>query len=246
MKKVSVIIPVYNSSKYILECVDSVLNQTYKNLEIIIIDDKSQDNSVEIIKQINDKRIILIEQPNNLGVALTRNRGIEVSTGSYICFIDSDDKWKTKKIEKQLKFMNKKNCAFSYTGYEFADKNCIPNGKKVFVPNKISYNEALKNTTISTITVMFDMEKLSKEDIYMENIKSEDTACWWKVLKKVKYAYGLNEILSYYRKVPKSLSSNKFKAIIRTWNLYKHENINIVKRIYYFMHYIVNAIKRRI
>ena len=246
MKKVSVIIPVYNSSKYVLECLNSVLNQTYKNLEIIVIDDKSTDNSVEIIETIKDKRIKLIKQEKNLGVALTRNRGIEEATGSYLCFIDSDDKWKNKKIEKQIKFMNKKNCEFSYTGYEFANEKCIPSGKKVFVPDRLCYKDALKNTTISTITVMFNMEKLTKEDIYMENIKSEDTACWWKILRKVKYAYGLNEILSYYRNVPNSLSSNKIKALYRTWNLYKHEKLSIVERMYYFTNYVVNAIRRRI
>ena len=121
MKKVSVIIPVHNSSKYIQECINSVINQTYKNLEIIVIDDKSTDNSVEIIKSIRDKRIKSIELKENVGAALARNKGIELSTGDYICFLDSDDYWYHKKIEKQLlnmgvlSFLLLKPCQIYYT-----------------------------------------------------------------------------------------------------------------------------------
>lgn len=115
------------------------------------------------------------------------------------------------------------------------------------MPKTITYKEALKNTTIFTSTVMFNMVFLKKEDIYMPNIKrGQDTACWWKVLKKVNVAYGIDVVLSIYRVGNKSLSSNKFKALIRTWNLYKREDISFIKKIYYFNWYVVNAIKRRV
>ena len=91
--KVSVIIPLYNEEKYILECINSVINQTYKNLEIIIVDDKSTDNSLKILEQIKDDRIKTIKLDKNSGVAHARNKGVEVSTGDYICFLDSDDFW---------------------------------------------------------------------------------------------------------------------------------------------------------
>ena len=242
MEKVSVIIPVYNSSKHLKECIDSVINQTYKNLEIIIVNDDSTDNSLSIINSYKDKRIKLIDLKENVGVSFARNKGIERATGDYICYLDSDDYWNHNKIEKQIKFI--KNKAFIYTDYEF-----LSNGKRkrVNVPKKMTYKDALKNTTIFTSTVMFNMKYLNKEDLSMPNVKrGGDTATWWKVLKKVNVAYGMNDVLAIYRVEGKSLSSNKLKALKRTWNIYKLENINIFKRIYYFICYVINAIKRRI
>ena len=240
--KVSIIIPVHNSEKYILECINSVINQTYKNLEIIIVDDKSTDNTINIIKNIKDKRIKLIKLKQNSGVSIARNKGIEASTGDYICFLDSDDYWYKEKIEKQLKFI--KNKAFIYSEYLYLSENKT---HIAHVPETITYKEALKNTTIFTSTVMLNMKYLKKQDIYMSNVKrGQDTACWWKILKKVYIAYGMQEVLSIYRVGNKSLSSNKFKAMKRTWNLYKNENLPLLKRIYCFICYAYNAVKRRI
>ena len=242
MKKVSVIIPIYNSEKYIEQCINSVINQTYKNLEIIVVDDNSTDNSLNKIKNIKDKRIKIIELKNNYGVSTARNKGIDASTGDYICFIDSDDYWNLKKIEKQIKFIKDKE--FIYAGYRILKNKHTHN---VNVPKTITYKEALKNTTIFTSTVMFNMKYLKKEDIYMPNVKrGQDTLCWWKVLKKINTAYGMDEILSIYRVGNPSLSSNKITALIRTWKIYKIEKIKLPKRINYFIHYVINAIKRRI
>lgn len=242
MKKVSIIIPVYNSSKYIKECINSVINQSYKNLEIIIVNDKSTDNSLSIINSFKDKRIKVINLDKNSGVSIARNKGIEVSTGDLICFLDSDDYWNLKKIERQVKFI--KNKAFIYSDYEFLKGT---KRHRVKVPKSITYKEALKNTTIFTSTVMFNMEYLSKEDIYMPNIRlGQDSSTWWKVLKKVNIAYGMNDCLSIYRVGSISLSSNKIKSVIGTWNILKMENLNIFIRTYYFICYIFNAIKRRI
>ena len=242
MKKVSIIIPVYNTSEYLKECINSVVNQTYKNLEIIIVNDKSTDNSIDIINSFCDKRIKVINLDKNSGVSVARNKGVEVSTGDLICFIDSDDYWYLDKIEKQVEFIKDK--AFIYGDYEY-----LKNGKRkrVKVPKSITYKDALKNTTIFTSTVMFNMEYLNKEDIYMPLVKlGQDSSTWWKVLKKVNIAYGMNEVLSIYRVGNESLSSNKIKSIMGTWNILKMEKINIFKRIWYFICYIFNAIKRRL
>ena len=242
MDKVSIIIPVHNSEKHLKECIESVINQTYKNLEIIIVDDNSTDNSVEIIKYYKDPRIKIVESKEKLGAALARNKGIELSTGNYICFLDSDDYWYKEKIEKQLNFIKEK--AFIYSEYLYLRKNKTHIAK---VPKSLTYKELLKNTAIFTSTVMFNMKYLKKEDIYMPNIKrGQDAATWLNVLKKIDKAYGIQEVLSIYRVGEKSLSSNKLKAIKRTWNLYKRENLSFPKRIYCFMCYGLNAIKRRI
>ncbi|MCI9084586.1 MAG: glycosyltransferase family 2 protein [Bacilli bacterium] len=246
---ISIIVPVYNAEKFISDTINSIKKQTYKNWELILVDDCSIDNSVRIIKEFikNDNRIKLFQQNKNNGVATTRNKGIEVATGKYLCFIDADDLWNPDKLNKQVNFMKQNNCAFSFTGYEFTNKDGIPNGKKVFIPNQINYKQALKNTTIWTSTVMFDLTKLSKKDITMPNVKSEDTATWWKILKKTDYAYGLNEILSYYRRSPNTLSANKLTAIKRIWHLYRNiEHLNIFYSSYNFCFYAINALKRRI
>jgi len=176
-----------------------------------------------------------------------RNFGIDNANGKYICYLDSDDLWNKEKLMKQVSFMKKMNCAFSYTGYEFTDEKGIPNGKKVLVPSKMNYEDALKNTTIWTTTVMFDMGKLDKSDIYMPNVKSEDTASWWKILKRIDYAYGLNEVLSFYRRSQGTLSSNKFEAIKRIWNLYRNvEHLSFFKSSYCFCFYALHAVLRRI
>lgn len=249
-KLVSIIIPVYNASRFLEETINSIQEQTYSNWEAIFIDDCSSDNSYDIIKQYqkNDKRIKVIKNKINNGVAISRNNGIDYAKGEYLCFLDADDKWHPKKLEKQINFMQELNCEFSFTGYQFANEKCNPNGKIVSVPDKINYQQALKNTTIWTSTVMFDMNKLSKEDIYMPNIKrGQDTATWWKVLKKIKYAYGLNEVLSYYRRTNDSLSANKLTALKRTWNLYRNvEHLNILSSFYNFCWYCFNAVRRRI
>ena len=246
---VSIIIPVYNAEKFIEDTIKTVQNQTYENWELILVNDCSTDKSAKIIRQYakEDKRIKLINNKINSKAAISRNNGILKAEGKYLCFLDADDLWDKNKIKKQVKFMKKNKCAFSFTGYEFADEFGKPNGKKVYIPEKLNYNKALKNTTIWTSTVMFDMSKLEKEDIYMPDVKSEDTACWWKILKKVDYAYGLNEILSYYRRTPGTLSSNKFEAIKRIWNLYRNvENLNIFKSSYCFCWYALRAVRRRV
>lgn len=245
---VSIIIPVYNAEKFIAETIESVLDQTYTNWELLLVNDCSSDNSVNVIqKYLKDDRIRLINNMYNSKAALSRNNGILASHGRYICFLDADDKWDTQKLEKQLSLMKEKNCAFSFTGYEFANDKCIPNGKKVFVPERIIYKEALKNTIIWTSTVMFDMEKLSKDDVFMPNVKSEDTACWWSILKKVDCAYGLNEVLSYYRRTSGTLSSNKVEAVKRIWNLYRNvEHLNMFRSCYCFIWYAFRAVRRRV
>lgn len=244
---VSIIVPVYNAEKFLRDTIKTVLDQTYENWELILVNDCSTDNSVNIINEYNDSRIKLFNQEKNGGAALARNRGIDEATGDYICFLDADDLWEKEKLELQVNFMKKNNYEFIYSSYEFADEMGIPNGKKVFVPDKLSYNDALKNTTIWTSTVMLNLNKLNKEIIKMPNVKSEDSACWWKILKTIDYAYGVNNVLAYYRRSQGTLSSNKVEAIKRIWNLYRNvEKLSLFKSCYCFCYYAFNAIKRRV
>ncbi|MBO4292771.1 MAG: glycosyltransferase family 2 protein [Clostridia bacterium] len=244
MKKITVITPMNNSSKHIIECLESAINQTYKNLEIIVIDDASKDNSLELVKNIKDNRIRVIELKENVGAGMARNKGIEAATGDYICFLDSDDYWVLDKIERQVKFMEENNYTFIYGGYDY-----LRNGKrkKAKVPKYVNYKQLLKNHTVFTSTVMLNMEHLKKEDILMPDLRrGQDYGTWWSILKKGITAHAITDTIAIYRVGEKSLSSNKFKATNRTWNLFKREELNIFKRLFYFSCYSFNAVKRRI
>ncbi len=242
MKKVSVIIPMYNASDYILECLNSVINQSYQNLEIILVDDNSKDDTLKKVASLNDNRIKLIKFKKNHGAALTRNKGIEEATGDYLCFLDSDDLWVKDKIEKQVKFIKDK--AFIYSKYYYLRKTKTHLAE---VPMSYTYHQLLKNSGIFTSTVMLNMTYLKKEDIYMPNIRrGQDYACWYRVLKKVGTAYGMSDALAYYRVGNDSLSSNKLKAMKRTWHLYKMERLPFYQRVICFICYAYNAVKRRI
>lgn len=249
-KLVSIVVPVFNSERFIKETIQTVEAQTYHNWELILVNDCSTDGSEQIIKEYekNDKRIRLIDLETNSGAAIARNTGMKNAKGKYIAFLDADDLWKKEKLEKQIKFMKENNYDFTFTGYEFADENGKKSGKIVNVPKQINYKQALKNTTIFTSTVIFNVSNLGKELISMPNIRrGQDTATWWKVLKTGVIAYGLNESLSLYRRSSNTLSSNKIKALKRTWNLYRNiEKLSFFTSLYNFCGYCLNAVKRRI
>ena len=244
---VSIIVPVYNAAKCIADTIKSIKEQSYTDWELLLVDDGSTDGSVEIMKGFESDKIHVLSNALGKGAAAARNTGINSSTGKYIAFIDADDLWQKEKLYKQVAFMKEKDAAFSFTGYEFADENGVGLGTIVRTPVKMSYKDAIKNTTIFTSTVMFDMEKLSKEDVLMPNVPSEDSATWWKVLKKGVFAYGLDEPLTLYRRMGKSLSSNKLEAIRRIWFLYrKVEKLNIFYSAYCFGFWAVRAVVRRV
>lgn len=143
--------------------------------------------------------------------------------------------------------MRRKSAAFVFTAYEFGDENARGTGKVVSVPEQLTYREALSRTVIFTSTVMFDLEKIGKELIRMPDVASEDTATWWKILRNGYTAYGLNQVLAIYRRPARSLSSNKFLAVRRIWNLYrKEEKLLLPECLRYFAGWACRAVLRRI
>lgn len=246
---VSIVTPVYNAEKFITNTVDSVLAQTVGNWELILAENGSKDKTKEILEQLKakDPRISVLNLGDNVGAAKARNAGIRRAKGRFIALLDADDLWDANKLKDQIRFMEKKNAAFSFTGYEFGTEEAKPTGKIVRVPEKLTYRQALKNTTIFTSTVMFDTRKISKEELFMPAIKSEDTALWWQILRSGRVAYGLNKNLVIYRRPAKSLSSNKLEAVRRIWYLYrKWEKLNFFQSLWYFIHWGARAVKRRI
>lgn len=248
---ISIIVPVYNVEKYIRETLSCVEAQTYPHWELLLVEDCSTDGTVEKITDYlagkKDDRIRLIRQPSNQGAARARNRGLQEAKGRYIAYLDADDLWVPEKLEKELNFLKKREAAFAFTGYEFADENGNGTGKVVHVPASLKYTQALSNTTIFTTTVMFDTAKIGKEQLEMPEIKSEDTALWFRVLRAGYTAYGLDENLVRYRRAGKTLSSNKLEAIRRIWNLYRQaEGLSLIRSAYHFCFWAVRAVKRRV
>ncbi|GEL68112.1 glycosyltransferase family 2 protein [Marinilactibacillus psychrotolerans] len=245
--KVSVIIPVYNAEKFLSQTIQSILNQTYENYEIILIDDCSTDNSKNIIEEFicKDSRIKLYELDNNSGAAVSRNKGLKVSEGQYIAFIDSDDLWKENKLEKQIKFMEQNNFGFTFTNYEMISENGEVLKASMKIPNKLDYKMLLKNTAIACSSVIIDRSIIG--EFTMPNVrKGQDTATWLKILRHYQFAMLLDEVLGSYRLVENSISANKFGAIKRTWNTYRNiEKLSFIRASYYFLNYIFNAIVRR-
>lgn len=242
---VSVIIPTYNSEKYIDETLNSVLDQTYREFEIIIIDDCSNDNTWKIIKEYEKKynNIVCLKQERNKGVAEARNRGINKATGRYIAFLDSDDLWYKKKLEEQLNFMKEKKSFFSYTAIEMIDEEGKTLKGKREVIEEIDYNFLLKNTMIATSSVIID--KLQYGEFKMPLRRSgQDYATWLQLLRKGK-AQGINEVYVSYRVRKGSLSSNKLKSIRQVYDIQtKEERINKIKSVYNCLFFLLNALKK--
>ena len=248
---ISVVIPVYNLEKYIVPTLDSIASQNEPDMEIVLVDDMSTDKSVSVIEEYASSHpslnIRLITPGKKLRACGARNLGITEASGRYIAFLDGDDLWNPGKISKQMALMKKENCGFTFTGYEFADENANPTGKIVKVPQTITYKQALKNTTIFTSTVIFDTEIIPKAEIVFPDIKSEDTALWFKLLRKGYKACGLNETMTLYRRTAGSLSADKSDSARRIWNLYRQsEHLPVLYSAYCFVCWGFHAVLRRL
>lgn len=248
---VSIITPVYNAAEYLPETIKMVQEQTYKDWELLLVDDCSRDNSCQVVEEIlskcPDSRIQLLRQEKNQGAAKARNRGLKEARGRYIAFLDADDIWLPKKLEKELDFMEKKGAGFVFTAYEFGDEEAKGTGKVVQVPETLTYRQALSRTVIFTSTVLLDRERIPHRLMEMPPVPSEDSATWWQILKEGYIAFGLNQVLVVYRRPPKSLSSNKLVAIKRIWFLYRRvEKLSLMASICCFVGWALRASLRRI
>jgi teichuronic acid biosynthesis glycosyltransferase TuaG len=245
-KLVSIITPSYNSSRFIEECVGSVLSQTYDNWEMLIVDDYSADNSLQILKKYNDKRIQLIELDKNVGASESRNVAIRKAKGKYIAFLDSDDLWEPQKLEKQISFMETEDIAFSFSTYQPMSDDESKLYSIIHAPKIVTYSSYLKKTIIGCLTVVIDREKTGGFE--MPNIRSShDMALWLLIMRRGFDAYGLDENLARYRIVSTSNTANKWRAANDVWMVYRQfEKLSFFYSIWCFLNYAFNAIIKRI
>ncbi len=245
---VSVITPTYNSERFIGETIESVLNQTYDHWEMMIVDDASTDQTVELVEQYQkrDARIKLIILDQNSGSAIARNTAMDHANGKYFAFLDSDDMWTFNKLEKQVEFMLENDIAFSYTQYQRVLEDGTKTNEISKAPFQVKYDDLMKHCVIGCLTVMIDTEKIGNERMY--NIRTrQDYVYWLTLAKKGFYAYGLPETLANYRLVRNSISRNKWKAAKKNWEVYyKIEKQTFMKSLWYFINYTLINIKKMI
>ena len=232
---ISIITPTYNCGKFIGETIESVINQTYENWEMIIVDDCSKDNTKDIVNKYdqNDDRIKYHLLEKNSGAAIARTKAMELANGNYMAFLDSDDLWVEDKLEKQLKFMKENNFNFVCTEYEQIDEQSNPLGKIIKVRDKANYNRVLLDCPVGNSTVMYNVKAMGKFQV--PNIrKRNDDALWLKMLKKEEYIHGMKEVLMKYRIRENSISSNKLDLVKYHWYLYREiENLSVIRSVFH-------------
>lgn len=245
-KIVSVIMPSFNTGRFIKEAINSVINQTYTNWELIIVDDCSNDDTNEIINSFEDSRIKYLKNDTNMGAAICRNRALKEAKGKWIAFLDSDDLWKKDKLEKQISFMEKGGYDFSYTNYIEMDEKSTPNGIIVTGPKKISKNKMYDYCWPGCLTVMYNAEKNGL--IQIEDIKkNNDYAMWLKICKKAD-CYLLDEELAMYRKRNGSISNHKYWKLIKWhYKLYREaEHNSMISSIFNTCRNMIGGVYKKI
>ena len=238
---IDIILPNFNSSKFISQTIKSIMHQNYKNWKLIIVDDCSNNETKNILKEYsNKKKIKIFWQKKNRGAGFCRNYAIKKSTSPYLAFIDSDDIWKKNKLKKQIHFMKKNNCSFSYTDYEtFGDKN-----KKIKNPSRLNYYNFIRNTSIPTSTMMVKRNKINS--IRFTNTKiCEDYYFKCKLLKKINYALCLNGYLTKYRVRKNSLQSSNLRNFYWIWKINKKYNkLNFLNNFISLLFISINSLKK--
>ena len=246
MSKASIIIPYFKKKKYFEKTINSILKQSYKNFEIIIIYDDNDKTDINFVKDIKnlDKRIKLIINSKNIGAGSSRNKGINKSSGRYICFIDADDVWKKNKLSLQINFMKKNKYLATHTSYEIINTKDKIIGKRF--ANKLSdFNNLLSSCDIGLSTVILD-KKILKKNVKFGNIKTkEDYVLWLKILKNKITFYSINKNLTQWRDTPNSLSSSFLQKIMDAFRVYnQYMGFNYLKSIYFVLLLSINYFRK--
>lgn len=219
---VSIVMPAYNSAHFISESIRSVQEQTFENWELLVIDDASQDGTIEIVKALleKDERIRLHPLPTNQGAGFARNIGIKASEGNYICFLDADDLWKPEKLEVQLDFMDKNNVEVCYASYELINEEGKRLHKMIKALVDLPFKKLLKANYVGNLTGIYNAKKLGK--IYCPLIrKRQDWGLWLLATKKAGNAKGISKPLAYYRMRKHSISGNKWEMLSYNYQVYR-------------------------
>ncbi|WP_026727299.1 glycosyltransferase family 2 protein [Flavobacterium denitrificans] len=219
---VSIIVPTYNTEKFIRQTIESVQSQSYTNWEMILVDDASTDQTVAIIGEFaqNDNRIKLFKLEKNSGNGFARNIALEKASGKYIAYLDADDLWFPEKLEKQIRFLKTNNLPFTFSFYDCIDDEGNNLNRRVETPVPLTYNQLFFCNYVGNLTAIYDVEFFEK--IKLESTqKRQDWRLWLTVLKQIKTAEAIPESLAFYRIRKDSISSSKFKLIKHNFGVYR-------------------------
>jgi len=243
---ISIVCASYNSKNYITETINSVLNQDYKNWELLIIDDCSTDDTFQIVesKAKNDHRIKTFRNITNSGSGFSRNIGIKNAKGNYLTFIDSDDLWDSNFLSTSLNFQIVNGYCFSFASYRRLNEDLVEILSPFIVPEKVSYKDMLKTGSISCLTAFINIKQLGKN--YMPQIrKRQDYVFFLSYLKQIDYAYGIKNVLASYRIRKNSISRNKFDAMKYIWIVYRdNEKLSLLNSLFLMLIYSCNGLKK--
>jgi teichuronic acid biosynthesis glycosyltransferase TuaG len=248
MNLVSIIMPYFRKRDYIKKSINSALNQSYENFEIIIIYDDQKSHDIKYIEEISklDYRINIIYNNKNIGAGLSRNVGIEHAKGDYLAFLDCDDLWDKNKLKLQINFMKEKNADFSFTAYDLINKK----NKKIstmFAKPILKFDDLVMSCDIGLSTVIFK-KKIYNSFCKFPNLKTkEDYVLWLKIAKKNKVLYGLNKPLTRWRVTPGSLSSNNIQKIIDAFTVYKkYLKYSVINSLFHVILLSINYLFKRL
>jgi len=243
LPNIDVIIPNYNKGEYLKECLDSVLNQTYKNWKIYLIDDCSNDSSKEILKEYVQKdKINIIQLDKNSGPSQCRNLGMKNSNSEYIAFLDSDDYWPNNKLEAQVNEMLKNEYDFSYTDIKFFFNDDNKTLKKTNLPKIYDFKKFINKSTMSTSSIMIKRSIVNRN--FFKNVQHEDYLFKCDLLKNGILSFKIFDTFVYYRINKKNRSSNKISNIINLWKINKfHNNLNFIENIKSLISVSLNSLK---
>lgn len=241
----SVVIPAFNSEKFIECCVMSALNQTLKNIEVIVVDDCSIDSTADIVTRLSkiDPRVILIKNTANCGTAVSRNAGVSAASSEWIAFLDADDIWFPYKLEAQFKQQRRTGADIVYTAAFCIDSEGESLNRTITVPAEVSYRDMLKGNDIICSSALVKRELLVQYPMQTRKLH-EDYIFWLQILKSGSRAVGINTPYTLYRLHSKSRTANKLYSIVRTGKTYEYLGISFVKRTYYLVSNIIHGIKR--
>jgi teichuronic acid biosynthesis glycosyltransferase TuaG len=245
---VSIISPTYNCIDLVKYTMESAIAQTHREWEMIAVDDASTDGTADLVEQFakKDARIKLIRFDANQGAAVARNRALAEARHPLVAFLDSDDVWLPRKLERQLAFMLGGNHPITFSSYALINEDGTPYGRVVRAPHAVDRCEYLKTTIIGCSTAIVDRRQTG--NFTFANLRTrQDTHLWISLLSRVKEARGLDEVLVHYRVRSGSISSNKIRAALNVWRLYQSfDDISGARATYYFAHYAVNATRKRL
>lgn len=241
---VSIIMPVHNSERYLEEAVRSVIAQTYPHWELLIVDDASTDRSLAVAQALalEDSRIKVQRNPKPTGYPATpRNLAVDLATGRYIAFLDSDDVWLPQKLEHQLSFFAESDeIGVVFSNYEKIDENSERDNRVVKARRITDYNKLLLGNVIGNVTALYDTARVGK--VHFSLVRHEDYAMWLSILKRGFLARNTGEVMALYRVSGTSVSAHKWRLLSWQWSIYRNvEKLGLLHSVYCYLNYAVRG-----